>query len=250
VLLGTLLSCSLVGDELTVVCIILSFHNSFSYSRFISLSGGAVTNSQLFAFNGGAPQQLSPENAANTTCLAVSGNVLDQAACDSSAAQQFTFGTGGAVAPAPPATDAGVTTNADAATTASVAEATSTDAAATITSAATAGEATANPTTPVPVSRAGGTLDPSAAAEANPRDNTATRAFSAAPIKAADGRCLSIDPNAGDFRENLIPVQLAACDGSAGQQFDIITKGVHNDQANSALIVSSLVSSIHYLRKA
>jgi len=48
----------------------------------------------------------------------------------------------------------------------------------------------------------------------------------------------------GDFRANLNPIQVAACDGSAGQQWDIITKGVHDDQAGTMLIVSTLVSSL------
>lgn len=95
-----------------------------------------------------------------------------------------------------------------------------------------------NDTSGIAVARAGVVLDQAAAAEANPRDNTATRAFSSAAVKSAAGQCLFIDPTAGDFRENLIPVQLKACDGSANQQFDIITKGEHNDQPGSMLVVS------------
>jgi hypothetical protein len=79
-------------------------------------------------------------------------------------------------------------------------------------------------------------------AEAHVRDDTATRAFSAVPIKSADGKCLSINPLGGDPRQNLIPVDVKACDGSAGQQFDIITAGKHNDQAGTMLVVSALVS--------
>lgn len=60
-------------------------------------------------------------------------------------------------------------------------------------------------------------------------------------MKSADGQCLFIDPTAGDFRENLIPVQLKACDGSAGEKFDIITKGKHIDVADSMLVVSTAV---------
>ncbi|KAF9877872.1 hypothetical protein CkaCkLH20_04448 [Colletotrichum karsti] len=101
----------------------------------------------------------------------------------------------------------------------------------------------ANPTEPVPVSRAGGTLNPSAAAEANEFDNTATRAFTKAFIRAPNGKCLSIDPTAGDFRQNLIPVALVECNGSANEQFDIITKGKHNDgKDGAALVVSSLTN--------
>ncbi len=93
----------------------------------------------------------------------------------------------------------------------------------------------------VPVARAGGVLNPQAATAANVRDGTATRAFSSATLKAANGQCLFIDPLAGDFRQNLIPVQLKACDGSANEKFDIITAGKHNSAANSMLVVSSLV---------
>jgi hypothetical protein len=92
----------------------------------------------------------------------------------------------------------------------------------------------------ISVSRAGVVLNPSAVAEANPHDDTATRAFSNVAIKSSDGQCLDIDPTAGDFRENLIPITLQPCDGSAGQQWDFITAGIHNNVANSTLIVSSL----------
>lgn len=69
------------------------------------------------------------------------------------------------------------------------------------------------------------TLDPVATAQAQVRDDTATRAFSAAEIQASNGQCLSIDPDSGDFRENLIPVSILPCNGSAGQQWDVITAG-------------------------
>ncbi|KAK1467274.1 hypothetical protein CMEL01_11267 [Colletotrichum melonis] len=102
----------------------------------------------------------------------------------------------------------------------------------------------ANPTSPVPVSRAGGTLNPTAAAEANAFDDTATRAFTKVAIQAPNGQCLSIDPTAGDFRQNLIPVAVAACDkASPNQHFDVISKGKHNDGKDGAmLIVSSLTN--------
>ncbi|KAI4188813.1 MAG: hypothetical protein LQ346_005232 [Caloplaca aetnensis] len=90
------------------------------------------------------------------------------------------------------------------------------------------------------VQRAGGVLNPEAAAEANQRDNTATRAFSSTTIKSNDGRCLFIDPQAGDFRQNLIPVQLQDCDGSEGEKWDIITKGEHIDQEGAMLAVSTV----------
>lgn len=105
------------------------------------------------------------------------------------------------------------------------------------------------------------TLDPAAVAEAQPRDNTATRAFTAVPItvrflishlhsshyltisafKTSGGLCFHVDPLSGDFRENLTPVQLLPCNGTANQQWDVITAGKHNNVPGTALIVSSLV---------
>jgi hypothetical protein len=105
------------------------------------------------------------------------------------------------------------------------------------------GAVIANPTAPVPVSRAGGTLNPTAAAESQQRDDTATRAFSEVEIRAPNGQCLSVDPTAGDFRQNLIPIQLVDCAGTANEKWDVITAGKHNNAKNSALIVSSLVCS-------
>jgi hypothetical protein len=83
-------------------------------------------------------------------------------------------------------------------------------------------------------------LEPSAAAEANLRDSTAVRAFSSVSLKSSSGLCLFIDPTAGDFRQNLIPVALQPCTGAAGEKFDFITSGLHNNIANSTLIVSTL----------
>ena len=82
------------------------------------------------------------------------------------------------------------------------------------------------------------TLDPAATAEAQPRDDTATRAFTATSIKVrasprhvsrthilnacigqtSDGQCLFVVSGSGDFRNNLTPVQVGPCDNSAGQQ--------------------------------
>ena len=87
------------------------------------------------------------------------------------------------------------------------------------------------------------TLDPAATAEAQKRDDTATRAFSSTEIKTSDGECLFVVSGSGDFRENLTPVQVSNCDGSDGQKWDVITKGVHNDRPGTALIVSALVST-------
>ncbi|KAJ6531353.1 hypothetical protein B0H19DRAFT_476887, partial [Mycena capillaripes] len=86
-------------------------------------------------------------------------------------------------------------------------------------------------------------LDAAATAEAQVRDNTATRAFSAVPIKTSTGLCLSVDPNSGDFRENLTPVATVECNGSANQTWDVITAGVHNNVPGQALIVSALTQA-------
>ncbi|KAL2206228.1 hypothetical protein CC79DRAFT_1322706 [Sarocladium strictum] len=98
-----------------------------------------------------------------------------------------------------------------------------------------------NPTEPVPVSRAGGVLNPSAAAEAHEFDSTATRPIQSVNIRASDGRCLFVDPTAGDFRQNLIPVQLKDCTEEPNQKFDLVTAGKHNNgDAGRALLVNVL----------
>jgi hypothetical protein len=94
----------------------------------------------------------------------------------------------------------------------------------------------------ISVSRAGGVLNPSAAAEANPFDQTATRAFTKVTIHSSSGLCLFIDKTAGDFREELIPITLKPCDGSLAQKFDFITAGKHINVPGSTLIVSSLMN--------
>ncbi|RFU73045.1 hypothetical protein TARUN_9218 [Trichoderma arundinaceum] len=290
--------------------------------------GGKVTNSQLFAFTGGAgPLSLKPENDP-TKCFVAKGNVVDIADCNANdAAQSFTFGdaAGGsdagndskttsaaassqpAATQAPPTSAAAVTSAAADATTSAAPAATSAAApeddqnsqcsaprivtvtdvhtvtagappsneatqtadnsepAATTAAATSAGGVvvnpgvpnggsqttaapsqpaiTGNPTTPVPVSGAGGTLNPSAAAEANAFDKTAIRPLESVNIRASDGRCLFVNPTAGDFRENLIPVQLAECSEDPSQKFDIVTRGVHDDgNAGEALIVSVLTN--------
>ncbi|OAA36397.1 Ricin B lectin [Beauveria brongniartii RCEF 3172] len=105
------------------------------------------------------------------------------------------------------------------------------------------GQHTANPTTQVPVSRAGGNLNPTAAAAANQFDTTADRALESINLRASDGRCLSVDPTAGDFRQNLIPVGLATCSEASGQKFDVVTRGKHNDgKDGKALLVSVLTN--------
>jgi hypothetical protein len=55
---------------------------------------------------------------------------------------------------------------------------------------------------------------------------------------------LFVDELSGDFRANLTPIQIAACDGSEGQLWDIITSGTHNDQVGKMLVVNTLVSAM------
>jgi hypothetical protein len=282
--------------------------------------GGQVTNSQLFAFTGGAgPLSLTPGNDP-TKCFAAKGNVVDIADCnDNDASQKFTFGdaaaggsdngnnndnndnndtssssataaassvpaatqapaTSAAAAPsatpsaaapaddqnslcsapkvitvtdvttvtagaAPPAVTNEATQTAESTESAAAAATSSAGNGSQTTAAASQPAVTANPTTPVPVSGAGGTLNPTAVAEAQKFDASAVRPLESVNIRAADGRCFFIDPTAGDFRENLIPVGLAECSEDASQKFDIVTKGVHNDgQAGEALIVSVLTN--------
>lgn len=100
-----------------------------------------------------------------------------------------------------------------------------------------------SPTASIPVSRAGGVLNPSAAAESHRRDETATRAFASVEIRAPNGQCLSADPTAGDFRQNLIPVALVDCSGADGEKWDVITAGKHNNADGAVIVVSALVSS-------
>ncbi|KAM3073592.1 hypothetical protein ACMFMG_004522 [Clarireedia jacksonii] len=202
---------------------------------------GLVTNSQLFPFNGTAgPMTLSPENAAGTCLTVTSGNVLDQAPCSASdATQTFTFGASSGNSGTGTGNAQTVSALAASLPTTSVSPvAVSSPSAITAAPASTATAGTA--TSPNAVSRAGGVLDPSAAAEANPVDATAVKAFSSVALQDASGNCLFVDPSAGDFRENLIPITLQACDGSQNQAWDIITSGKHNNAANSALVVSSL----------
>ncbi|KAH6603554.1 hypothetical protein Trco_008329 [Trichoderma cornu-damae] len=232
--------------------------------------GGQVTDSQLFAFAGGAgPLSLTPENSP-TKCFAVKGGVVDVADCSANdAAQKFTFGdsaggsnggggSGSGTSSQPAATQAPATSAA--ATTAEVSQPAATTAAAVTspavinnpglpsggsqtTVASSKPAITGTPTTPLPVSRAGGTLNPSAASEANAFDGTAVRPVESVNVRAADGRCLFVDPTAGDFRENLIPIQLAKCSEDPGQKFDVVTRGAHDDgAAGEALIVSVLTN--------
>ncbi|KAI9641413.1 hypothetical protein NHQ30_010215 [Ciborinia camelliae] len=212
---------------------------------------GLVTNSQLFPFNGASgPLVLSPENAPGTCLSVTSGNVLDQAPCDGTdSSQTFTFGASSVSAnpvvssSVPSATsdivDFPSSTTLVSPTVASSSISPASPSSVAVTAASSA-IPTGDPTATIPVSRAGGVLDPSAAAEANPLDNTAVKAFSFVALKDASGQCLFLDPTAGDFRQNLIPITLQACDGSENQAWDIVTSGKHNNVADSVLVVSSL----------
>ncbi|KAK5061588.1 hypothetical protein LTR84_008132 [Exophiala bonariae] len=207
--------------------------------------GGAVTDSQLFPFTGSAgPLAFSPKNSAGT-CLTVKGDVIDQAPCNTADLNQsFSFGDATAQPSAPAASTSVPFTSTATTTVPAPASTTTSDAVSSVAPAPTTSAIAVTTSTAsasiVPVSRAGGVLNPSAAAEANPRDETATRAFSSVSIQSADGQCLFIDRTAGDFRELLIPIVLQPCDGSAGQKWDVITAGKHNNQPKSALIVSAL----------
>ncbi|EJD40866.1 hypothetical protein AURDEDRAFT_186829 [Auricularia subglabra TFB-10046 SS5] len=185
---------------------------------------GGVTNSQLFSFDGQSTLALAPQNGKGFVCLKVVNGLLDQSDCDASqpaADQLFTIGDGGnAAPPAPPAATPEPTPEQPAAPSPS--------------------PVTETPSAPTQPSKGTTKLDPEAVAEAQQRDNGATRAFSAVPIKTSSGNCLTVDPLAGDFRQNLIPVNIAPCDGSANQQWDVITAGAHNDRPGNALFVSSL----------
>jgi hypothetical protein len=252
----------------------------------VEFPGGQVTNSQLFAFTGGAgPLALTPENSV-TTCLTVKGSLIDQTSCSKTDPNQsFTFGN---TAPGPALNNSlNVAPSAASSTVVDPSSATPIDSGSkavepkvaacqpvansttspTVDQALESGNPVANSTTsspvdpapqssntatpsspspgndsPIPVSRAGGFLNPSAVAEANQRDDTATRAFSSVSLKsAADGKCLSVNPTAGDFRENLIPVELVDCTGAPGEKFDFITAGKHINRPGSTLIVSTLV---------
>ncbi|KAJ8068119.1 hypothetical protein OCU04_003691 [Sclerotinia nivalis] len=209
---------------------------------------GLVTNSQLFPFNGtSGPLTLSPENAPGTCLSATTANVLDEAPCDETdSSQTFTFGASNTSADpaaassvAPAASDVAAIPTPTALVSPAVISSLSSPTSVAVTAAAST-VPTGDPTAPLPVSRAGGVLDPSAAAEANALDNTAVKAFSSVALKDASGQCLFLDPTAGDFRQNLIPITLQACDGSQNQAWDIVTSGEHNNVPGSVLVVSSL----------
>jgi len=207
---------------------------------------GQVQNAQLYSFNGSSTLTLQPLSNKGV-CLFPNGNLLDQTNCNNSPSQVFTIGGGQQSTGSVHSSSATATATASSetvVTTVSAPSSVATSTAATTTTAAASGNeeiaSTFNPSATVSVSRAGGVLNPTAAAEANQRDDTATRAFSSVSLKNSAGQCLFVDPTAGDFREELIPIQAKTCDGSANEQWDIITSGKHDNVANSALIVSTI----------
>ncbi|CAG8645218.1 369_t:CDS:2, partial [Acaulospora colombiana] len=194
---------------------------------------GGTQGAQLFKFAAGQTTiVLSPETTNNSRCMVQKGGLLDVTACNAnspSADQVFSLGNAG--------TNVNANNN-NVQNTVSTASASR----AVVTPAAVSSSTRTSPTV-TPVSRAGGTLNPTAAAEAQQRDNTATRALTAVQIKTSSGQCLSVDPTAGDFRQNLIPVQAVNCDANSDRQkWDIITAGKHNNKPGFALVVSTLVN--------
>ncbi|KAF4119718.1 Ricin-type beta-trefoil lectin domain [Geosmithia morbida] len=225
--------------------------------------GGEVTDSQLMATDGSPARfRLSPDNG-DGYCLTAGGEAVDIERCDENADEQW-FSLGGdgsstttaAAAPAPTATAATPTSGGaapamagvDTATASPTAEPSSAAAAAassgTPAATATGASSSADADSTAAVSRAGGNLIPTAVAEAQEFDDTATRPVQGVHIRSPDGRCLSVDATAGDFRENIIPVDMATCSADeAGQKFDIVTAGRHDDATlGEALVVSALTN--------
>ncbi|GFP58852.1 hypothetical protein TASIC1_0011021900 [Trichoderma asperellum] len=215
--------------------------SSISSSLQAAHSSGLITGSTITA---SAPAVTTAAQAAATTSAAASAATTaaapggdENAQCSAprivtvSEVVTVTAGQESASAAAAAATSAGVANNAG-------------EGSSQTTAAASQPAITGNPTTPVPVSGAGGTLNPTAAAEANAFDTTAVRPVQSINIRAADGKCMSVNPTAGDFRENLIPIQMVTCSqDDPSQKFDIVTKGAHNDgTAGEALIVSVLTN--------
>lgn len=199
---------------------------------------GEVTNSQLFAFDGSSgPLTLEPSNGPGF-CLFQDANVINIDSCrEGASAQLFTIGD--AVG-----SDDGADEEVGEEPVAEEPAAPTEDAETPVITAPPSADFPAeNPTEPVPVSRAGGFLDPEAAAEAHTVDTTAVKAKDGVSIRASTGDCLSVDPTAGDFRQNLIPVAVAPCDDSPNQKFSLISSGVHNNgDAGAVLIVSDLTN--------
>lgn len=211
---------------------------------------GEVTNSQLFPFNGSAgPLSLSPSNGAGFCLFADSDFININNCSEGSSDQIFTIGdaAGGddgadEGADDEPAIEEPTVPSATTPLPTPTPSAPADDADAPATTAPPSEIPAENPKEPVPVSRAGGILDVEAAAEAHTPDSTAVKAREGVSIRATGGDiCLSVDPTAGDFRQNLIPVAVAPCDGLANQKFDLVSSGIHNNgDAGAVLVVSAL----------
>jgi hypothetical protein len=67
-------------------------------------------------------------------------------------------------------------------------------------------------------------------------------AAQAQPIRTSSGHCLDVnDLSAGGGSNNEVPIALNACDGSIGQQWDVMTQGQHIMSGGFALLVSTKV---------
>ncbi|KAK7703956.1 hypothetical protein SLS64_008902 [Diaporthe eres] len=174
---------------------------------------------------------MGPQNAPGQ-CLAIKDNTLDISDCSSGdATQEFSFstqptrpsGTATSKVPSSKSEDRGSSAAPDLAD-----------------ELIDTGVAGAKTTESAPVSGAGNKIDQTATEEAQQRDDTAVRAVSNTKIRAPNGQCLSVDPTAGDFRMNLIPVALTDCANPT--TWDLITSGKHNDGSggDAALIVSTV----------
>ncbi|KAF7295440.1 hypothetical protein MIND_01083800 [Mycena indigotica] len=187
--------------------------------------GGEITDSQQFNFRGVAGAfPLSQGNGNNGVCITAKNGRLDQSSCNPATAsgdQLFTIGEAGAAAPppaAPPAPAPPANNNQD--------------------------KPTSTPSSPAPATTLTiNKLDEAGTAEAQKKDNGAVRAATAVPIKSADGKCLRATSGTGDFRNNLVPVEIVDCDGSATQQWDVITSGAHNNVPGTALIVNTVIGA-------
>lgn len=182
---------------------------------------------------------MQPQNAPGQ-CLIVKGDTLDISDCSTGdAGQEFLF------AQPTPASDT-ATANAPTSKFEDQGPSAAPNFADGLIATGTAGSATkasgvagANATESAAVSGAGGKIDQAATEEAQQRDDTAVRAVSNTKIRAPNGQCLTVDPTAGDFRMNLIPVAFTDCTNPT--TWDLITSGKHNDGSggNAVLIVST-----------
>ncbi|KAF9265593.1 hypothetical protein L218DRAFT_971975 [Marasmius fiardii PR-910] len=201
---------------------------------------GGATGGANGGANGGSQENDNTGDASNSTCPPPTTSTVTVTV--SAAGAAGTDGVG-SESSCPPPTTSTVTVTVSATGATEIESATQASGPATTASATKATQGAGSQT--VSASKPTGTakLDQKATEEAQQRDDTATRALTGVQVKTSDGQCLSVDPLSGDFRENLIPITVGACDGSAGQKFDVITKGKHNNAGDgSALVVSSLTN--------